>query len=522
MPKVLVADSFPPKVLHALRERGIEAITTSAFDADAIAKADALLIGQGTPFPENLLKNTGSLHVIGVMGTDTSNVDVAAATRAGIIVMNTPYGNIPSAAEHTLAMMLSLARQIPQANASLHAGKWQPENFPGMEIAGKTLGIIGCGKVGTMVAEKARALGLRVIVHDPYLSNERADELRLEKVTLDSLLSHSDIISLHPPLTEKTRAMINAETLARTKKGVRIVNCGRGELIIEADLAAAIKSGQVAGAALDAFTHEPLEASPFFGMENVILTPHLSIGARDSGEGIALQIAEQVGDFLLSGAITCAVNAPSLTAEEAAKVAPFRDLADQLGSFVAQIADQKIKAITIDYCGAVADMNVQPLTAIIVRHILGLRHEGVNLLTAAQAAREQGIHVMETHSALSTGHPSLIIISASGERERHSVSGTLFGGLLPRLVTADDVPIEARLTEHMLYIRSGDRPGLIGNLGNVLGEFSVNIGSFYLGRSQPGGEGRCIISVDAPLAPGIREKLASLPDIIQASILHFG
>ncbi|HAU29038.1 MAG TPA: phosphoglycerate dehydrogenase [Rhodospirillaceae bacterium] len=522
MTKILVAQSFPASVCKTLRDHGMDAIQAKAFDMENITKAEALLVDAQTPITADMISAGTSLRTIGIMGTDEGHVDVAAATAAGIVVMNTPYGNITAAAEHTLAMIFALARKIPQANASLHAGQWTPENFPGIELAGRTLGVIGCGQVGSRVAEKARALGMRIIVNDPYLSNERADELHLEKAALETLLANSDIITLHLPLNDRTRGMMNAEAFTHMKAGALLVNCGHGALIEEAALEKALGTKRLAGAALDSFAHEPLENSPFFAMDNVILTPHLSFGAKGGGEALALQVAGQVTDFLSSGAITCALNAASLTAGEAEKIKPFMDLADQLGSFIAQIADRKATNISIDYCGEVADLNIHPLTAIILRHVLALRQDGINTLNATEAARSLGIHVVEKHSALATGHPSLIIVDISGGNERHSASATLFGGLLPRLVAADDVAIEARLTEHMLYIRSADRPGLIGRIGTALGEANINIGSFYLGRNKAGGDIRCLISVDAPIASGLRDTLAAMTDILQATPLHFG
>ena len=310
-----------------------------------------------------LLAAADALKVVGRAGIGVDNIDVPAATERGIVVMNTPYGNAITAAEHTIAMMFALARQIPAADRSTQAGKWEKSRFMGVELSGKTLGIIGCGNIGAIVADRAQGLKMRVVAYDPFLSPERAVELGVERVSLDELLGRADFITLHTPLTDATRNIIDAAAIAKMKRGVRIINCARGGLVVEEDLAAALDSGQVAGAAVDVFVEEPARQNPLFGRDNFVATPHLGAATTEAQENVALQIAEQMADFLLTGAVSNAVNMPSLTAEEAARLKPYMVLAEQLGSFAGQLTETGIRAVEIEYEGAVADLNVKPLTA---------------------------------------------------------------------------------------------------------------------------------------------------------------
>ncbi|MGZ9034886.1 MAG: phosphoglycerate dehydrogenase, partial [Rhodospirillales bacterium] len=355
MPKVLISDSMSPQAAQIFRDRGLEVDVKTKMSADELAACigdyDGLAIRSATKVTAEIIAVADRLKVIGRAGIGVDNVDIAAATSRGIVVMNTPFGNSITTAEHAIAMMMALARQIPQANASTHAGKWEKSRFMGVELAGKTLGIIGCGNIGSVAADLAQGLKMKVIAYDPYLSPERAEDLAVEKVDLDTLFARSDFISLHAPATDATRGIINAQTMAKMKRGVRIVNCARGALVVEADLKAAIESGQVAGAALDVFAKEPARASALFGMEQVVATPHLGASTTEAQEKVALQVAEQMADFLISGTVVNALNLPSVSAEEMPKLRPYMGLASQIGSFAGQLVESAVTAVAIEYDG---------------------------------------------------------------------------------------------------------------------------------------------------------------------------
>ena len=375
-PRVLIADKLSPAAAQIFTDRGIQTDTKTGLDKDQLAEIigqyDGLAIRSATKVTEKVLAKAGNLKVVGRAGIGVDNVDIPAATARGIIVMNTPFGNSITTAEHAIAMMMALARQIPEADRSTQAGKWEKSKFMGVEVTAKTLGIIGCGNIGSIVADRAQGLKMKVIAYDPFLTPERALDLGVEKVELDELFRRADFITLHTPMTEKTRNIINAETIATMKKGVRIINCARGGLIVEAALAEAIKAGHVAGAAIDVFEVEPAKDNPLFGLPNVICTPHLGASTGEAQENVALQVAEQMADYLLSGAITNAVNFPSISAEEAPKLKPFVKLAEMLGSFAGQLVDGAPSLIRLEYAGDVADMNTSALTSAAISGALGL------------------------------------------------------------------------------------------------------------------------------------------------------
>ncbi len=525
MPKVLISDALSPRAAEILDHRGVEVDMLPGIGAkelkERIAGYDGLAVRSATKVTADLLAQAPRLKVVGRAGIGVDNIDVAAATQRGIVVMNTPYGNSITAAEHTVAMLFALCRQIPAADRSTQTGKWEKSRFMGVELTGKTLGLIGCGNVGSSVAERALGLRMKVAAYDPFLSAERAIDLGVEKVTLDELFARADFVTLHTPLTEATRNLIDAAALAKMKRGVRLVNCARGGLVVEADLAAALDSGQVAGAAIDVFVEEPAVKNPLFGRDNVVATPHLGAATTEAQENVALQIAEQMADFLLTGAISNAVNVPSLTAEEAKRIRPYMKLAEQLGSFAGQLTETGIVSVEIEYEGAVAEQNVRPLTAIALTGLLSPQLASVNMVNAPVICRERDIRVSETLRAEPADYQTLIRVVVTTERRRREVAGTLFGGDKPRLVSVEGIPLEAELGGNMLFVRNLDKPGFIGALGNTLGAAQVNIATFHLGRAAPGHDAIALVEVDQPLTHEILDAVRALPNVIQVKALSF-
>ena len=525
MPKVLIADALSPRAVEIFRARGIEADVATGLDPEElrrrIADYDGLAVRSATKVGAELLGAADALKIVGRAGIGVDNIDVPAATERGIVVMNTPYGNAITAAEHTIAMMFALARQIPAADRSTQAGKWEKSRFMGVELSGKTLGIIGCGNIGAIVADRAQGLKMRVIAYDPLLSLERAVELGVERVSLDDLLGRADFITLHTPLTDATRNIIDARAIAKMKRGVRLINCARGGLIVEKDLAAALDSEQVAGAAVDVFVEEPARQNSLFGRDNFVATPHLGAATIEAQENVALQIAEQMADFLLTGAVSNAVNMPSLTAEEAARLKPYMVLAEQLGSFAGQLTETGIRAVEIEYEGAVADLNVKPLTATALTGLLAPQLASVNPVNAPVICRQRDIRVSETRHADAGDYLNLIRVTVTTERRQRSVAGTVFAGSKPRLVDIEGIPLEGELGRHILFVRNYDKPGFIGALGQVLGESEVNIATFHLGRAAPGQGAIALIEVDQPLTPTLIDAVRRLPNVIQAKAMRF-
>ncbi len=525
MPKVLIADALSPRAAEILAARGLEVDFAPGLPADElkdrIAGYDGLAVRSATKITQGLLARAGRLRVVGRAGIGVDNIDVEAATQRGIVVMNTPYGNSITAAEHTIAMLFALCRQIPAADRSTQAGKWEKSRFMGVELSGKTLGVIGCGNVGAAVAERALGLRMKVIAYDPFLSSERARDLGVEKLPLDALFARADFITLHTPLTEATRNLIDARALAAMKSGVRLVNCARGGLVVEADLAAALDSGHVAGAAIDVFAKEPAVECPLFGRDNVVATPHLGASTSEAQENVALQIAEQIADFLLTGAVSNAVNMPSLSAEEAQRLSPYMKLAEQLGSFAGQLTETGIKSVAVEYQGAIAELNVKPLTAIALTGLLLPQLASVNMVNAPVICRERDIRVSETRRVEPVDYQTLIRVVVETERRCREVAGTLFGGDKPRLVSVEGIALEAELGRNVLFVRNSDKPGFIGALGNALGAAAVNIATFHLGRTAPGGEAIALVEVDQAVTPPILDRVRALPNVIQVKALRF-
>jgi len=525
MPKVLIADKLSDSAVEVFRNRGVEAeVAVGLAPDDLIGRVgafDGLAVRSATKVTPEVIASADNLKVIGRAGIGIDNIDLAAATQRGIVVMNTPGGNSVTTAEHALALLFAVARRIPAADRSTRAGLWEKSKFMGVEITGKTLGVVGCGNIGAIVATRARGLHMQVIAYDPFLSDDRARDLGVEKVPLDDLLARADFITLHVPLTEQTRDMIDAAALAKTRKGVRIVNCARGGLIVEADLKAAIESGHVAGAALDVFAEEPARDNPLFALDQVVATPHLGASTTEAQEKVAVEIAEQMSDFLLTGAVRNALNMPALSAEESALLRPYMVLAGQLGSFAGQLTRSGLKAVSVEYEGHVAALNCRPLTQTALVGLLAPILDTVNMVNAPVLARERDIDVTEMKHERDCDYQTLIRLTVTTERGPRCVAGTLFGRAKPRIVEIKGIPIEAELGPHMLYITNEDKPGLIGALGKTLGDAGVNIATFHLGRATPGGEAIALLELDQALARDVLEQVRSLPHIRQAAPLRF-
>jgi len=526
-PRVLVSDKLSPAAMQVFAERGIEAELKPELGSDkealaaAIGDYDGLAIRSATKVTPKLIEGAKRLRVIGRAGIGVDNVDVAAASARGIIVMNTPLGNAVTTAEHAISLMMALARQIAAADVSTKAGKWEKSRFMGVELFNKTLGIIGCGNIGSIVADRALGLKMKVIAYDPYLSPERAVEVGVEKVELDELLRRADFISLHTPLTDKTRDLIDEKALAKTKPGVRVINCARGGLIVEQALVAALASGHVAGAALDVFETEPMRESPLFGIENVICTPHLGASTAEAQENVAIQIAQQMSDYLTSGAVSNALNMPSITAEEAPRIKPFIALVDQLGSFAGQLTESAIRAVTVEYAGEVAEMNTRALTSALLAGLMRPLLGDVNMVSAPVMARERGMKVDEVRQTHRGTYESYVRVTVRTERQERSVAGTVFSDGKPRIIQIKGINMEAELGAHMLYVTNADKPGFIGALGTTLGDAGVNIATFHLGRQDRGGDAIALIEIDEAIPAPVLAAVQRLPHVRQAKPLRF-
>ena len=468
-----------------------------------------------------MLAVANKMKVIGRAGIGVDNVDIPAASQRGIVVMNTPFGNSITTAEHAIAMMFSVARQIPEADASTRAGKWEKSKFMGVELYGKTLGLIGCGNIGAIVADRAQGLKMKVVAFDPFLSEERAVEIGVEKADFDTMLARADFITLHVPKTDQTKDIINAAAIAKMKQGVRIINCARGGLVVEDDLKAALESGHVAGAAFDVFAVEPAKENALFNAPNMICTPHLGASTEEAQENVALQVAEQMSDYLLTGAVVNALNMPSISAEDAPRLKPYVRLAETLGGFAGQLTQGEIDEARIEFGGAAAALNTKPMTAAALTGLLRPALESVNMVSAPLMAKERGIDVVESKREKCDDYPSLITVTVTSEGKTRSISGTVFGAGQPRIVNIKGIPIEAEPTPHMLYITNEDKPGMIGRIGAILGECGLNVATFALGRTEPGGDAISLIAVDAAPGEEALNKLTSAPGVVAAKELRF-
>lgn len=526
-PKVLVSDKLSPTAVQIFRDRGIEVDFEPDLGKDkdrlteVIGQYDGLAIRSATKVTETILRHADRLKVVGRAGIGTDNVDKDAASKKGVIVMNTPFGNMITTAEHAIAMMFAVARQIPEASASTHAGKWEKSKFMGTELTGKTLGVIGAGNIGGIVCDRARGLKMKVIAYDPFLGAEKAEKMGVEKVELEDLLARADFITLHVPLTDQTRNILSRENLAKTKPGVRVVNCARGGLVDEAALAEMLKSGHVAGAAFDVFSVEPAVDNPLFDLPNVVCTPHLGAATTEAQENVALQVAEQMSDYLLTGAVSNALNMPSVTAEEAKVMGPWVKLAGHLGAFIGQMTDEPIKAINILYDGTVADMNLEALNCAAIAGIMKKANPDVNMVSAPVIAKERGIKLSTTNQDKSGAFDGYIKLTVVTDKRERSIAGTVFSDGKPRFIQIKGINIDAEIGANMLYTTNEDVPGIIGTLGQTMGENGVNIANFTLGRAAAGGEAIALLYVDAPVPAPVLDKLCQTGMFQQVKPLAF-
>ena len=523
--RVLISDPMDPKAAAIFAERGIAVDENAGLPPDElkaiIGDYDGLAIRSATKVTSGLLEAAGRLKVIGRAGIGVDNVDVAAATARGIVVMNTPFGNSITTAEHAIALMFALARQLPQADASTQAGKWEKNRFMGVELTAKTLGLIGCGNIGSIVASRALGLKMKVLAFDPFLTPERALELGVEKVELDQLLHRADFITLHTPLTDQTRDILSREALARTKAGVRIINCARGGLVDEQALKAMLDSGHVAGAALDVFETEPATASPLFGTPGFISTPHLGASTSEAQVNVAIQVAEQMSDFLLLGGVANAINMPSLSAEEAPRLRPYMGLAEKLGKLLGQVLGETVRSISVEVEGAAAELNQKPITGAVLAGLMGSYSQTVNMVNAPFLAKERGLDVKEIRHDREGDYHTLVAVTAGTAGGERRVAGSLFGKGAARLVEIFGIAVEAELAGPMLYIVNTDVPGFIGRLGTTLGEAGINIATFNLGRRAAGGEAVALVAIDEGVSPGVVTQLCALPGVREVVPLHF-
>ncbi len=525
MPKVLISDKLSPKAKAIFEARGIEVDVKVGMTPDELAACigayDGLAIRSATKVTDEIIAAADNLKAVGRAGIGVDNVDIPAASAKGIIVMNTPFGNSITTAEHAIAMMFSAARKIPAASASTHAGKWEKSKFMGTELYNKTLGLIGCGNIGSIVADRAHGLKMKVIASDPFLSQERADQMNIKKVELDELLAEADFITLHTPLNDATRNILGEKSLQKVKEGVFIINCARGGLVDEAALKAAIERGQVAGAALDVFAEEPAKENVLFGMEQVVCTPHLGASTSEAQENVAIQVAEQISDYLLEGTVTNALNVPSVSAEEAKVLSPYIELGEKLGQFVGQINEAAITQIRIEYDGLPAKLNTKPISAAAVKGALSASVQTVNMINAPSIAKERNIEVSETSHERERNYQTLITITLETDKGTHTASGTLFGGDKPRLVEVNDIRLEAAFGQNVIYVNNEDKPGLIGNLGRVLGESDINVANFHLGRGDKANDALALVEVDSEVNDNVLGTIRDLPSVKTVHHLAF-
>ena len=523
--RVLIADPMDPKAAAIFRDRGIEVDEKPGLSADELAaiigEYDGLAVRSATKVTRSVLEAAGRLRVVGRAGIGVDNVDIPAATARGVVVMNTPFGNSITTAEHAIALMFALARQLPQADASTQAGKWEKNRFMGVELTAKTLGLIGCGNIGSIVASRALGLKMKVLAYDPFLTEERAVELGVEKVHLHELLARSDFITLHTPLTAQTRGILSREAIALTRPGVRIINCARGGLVDEAALKDSLDSGHVAGAALDVFESEPATTSPLFGTPGFISTPHLGASTNEAQVNVAIQVAEQMSDFLLLGGVVNAINMPSLSAEEAPRLRPYMALAEKLGRLIGQVLGENVRSVSVEVEGAAAELNQKPITGAVLAGLMGSYSDSVNMVNAPFLAKERGLDVREVRHEREGDYHTLVSVTVGTPLGEQRVAGTLFGNKAPRLVEMFGVGVEAELTGAMLYIVNTDEPGFIGRLGTALGEAGINIATFNLGRRAAGGEAVALVAVDGEVSADVTSSLSALPGVREVVSLHF-
>ena len=520
--KVLVTDNLSPKGVEIFEKaEGVEVVVDHEISAEELLERlnefDALVVRSRTKVPAELLETAGNLKVIGRAGTGLDNIDVKAATKQGIAVMNTPGGNTVTTAEHALSLLFALTRNVPQATASLKTGKWEKKKFQGRELFNKTLGVVGFGNIGSIVADRAKGLKMNVISFDPYLTEEVALKKGVEAVTFDELLSRSDYITIHTPLTKDTRHLINDEAFSKMKDGVMLVHCARGGIVDEKALLKALDTGKVAGAALDVFETEPPGEHPLFLKNNVICTPHLGASTSEAQENVAVAVAEQIADFLLKGIVRNAVNVPSVSPESLPLLRPYIGLCENLGSAYAQMSPGAVDEVRIEFSGDLAEYETKPLTVALLKGMLSSARdvETVNYVNAPLIAEEQGIRISEGRTRQDVNFTNKVSVFFRTKGREDCLVGVIFGkGGPPRLVRMNDYFFEAALEGDILVMENIDKPGTIGNIGVLLGENNINIAGFQLGRNEIGGRAVAFINVDGPVSPEVMEKASRLPHIL--------
>lgn len=523
--KVLVSDNISSKGVEILKKAGLDVDVKTGLKPDElksiIGEYHALIVRSATKATADIINAAAKLKVIGRAGSGLDNVDKAAASKRGIVVMNTPGGNTITTAEHTIAMMFAMTRKIPQANASMSEKKWEKKKFMGTELFNKTLGVIGLGNIGGEVAKRAQCLGMNVIAYDPFLSEDKAKTMGIEKVELQALIKHSDFISIHTPLTTDTKNIINAKTIKTMKTGAYIINCARGGIINEKDLYDALESGKIAGAALDVFEKEPPENNPLVGHPNVICTPHLGASTQEAQENVAIAVAEQIADYLVYGTIRNAVNFPSIPADQVAVLQPYINLAEKIGGFASQLFDGGITEVSLEYKGEASNINTSPLTIAALKGMLTpILEETVNFVNAPFIARERGIEIKETISSDAGDYQSLITMKLKSRKKDLTVSGTLFSKKDPRIVNIDVLTVEIIPEGSMLFLYNNDKPGVIGNIGTILGKNSINIARMHFGREKAGGKAISVVNIDSPLSDKLLEEIKSLPNILAVKVIN--
>jgi D-3-phosphoglycerate dehydrogenase len=522
--KVLVSDSISPKCIEILKNEGLEVDVKTGLKPEElkaiIGGYHGLVIRSATKVTAEIIDAAVNLKVVGRAGSGLDNVDKAAASKKGIVVMNTPGGNTVTTAEHAIALMFSVARKTPQANASMAAGKWEKKKFMGVELYNKTLGVIGLGNIGGEVARRALCMGMNVIAYDPFLSEEKAKSMGIRKDEIAGIMKKADFITVHTPLTAETKNLVNAESIKTMKDGVYIINCARGGIINEKDLLEALNSGKVAGAALDVFEKEPPENNPLVGHEKVVCTPHLGASTEEAQVNVAVAVAEQIADYLVRNTIRNAVNFPSIPADQVERLQPYITLADKVGSFASQIFDGAITGLTIEYRGEAAELNTSPVTIAAIKGLLSpILEETVNFVNAPFIAKERGIEVKETKSKDSGDYQSLLTLTVKSPKKEISVSGTLFSKKDPWIVRIDNFNVEIVPEGNMLLMHNNDKPGVIGNIGTVMGKNDINIARMHFGREQAGGMAISVVNIDSPVTDKVLDEIRKLPNILSLKVI---
>lgn len=523
--KVLISDDLSGQGIEILKRAGLEVDVRSGMKPDelraVIKDYDGLIVRSATKVTADIIEAAERLKVIGRAGSGLDNVDKTAATKKGIVVMNTPGGNTITTAEHTIALLFAVARQIPQATASMKEGKWEKKKFMGVELYQKTIGVIGIGNIGSQVARRCLCLGMNVLAYDPFLSDEKAEELGVKKVDLQELLRRSDFITIHTPLTPETRNLINKDTIALMKDGVRIINCARGGIVNERDLLEALESGKVAGAALDVFEEEPCPPDhPLVKHPKVVCTPHLGAATVEAQENVAIAIAEQIVDYLVHGVIRNAVNFPSIPPDQVPVLQPYINLAERIGLLAAHLIETAITGITLEYRGEASTINTAPVTIAAIKGLLTpLLQETVNFVNAPVIAKERGIDIKETKAKEAGDYTTLVTLHVRSPQKELAISGTLFSRKSPRIVQIDRFPVEIIPEGIMLLIYNHDRPGVIGNIGTLLGRNNINIGRMHFGRESQGGLAISVVNIDSEVPESVLEEARRLPNIISVKLV---